>query len=171
MPSQSHTRGSITAMDRSKRDDRTLPLNSTTSTPVVRQCVVSLERTTQAGQPLSEADRRRPGQLRRMSCALLRLWGLPSYIDSVELLISELVTNALRHGEGPAVGVRICADAHYLHVYVRDGSPHTPVLRPLDDNSEDGRGLHLVAAVVDRLDVSDDGMTVHCALALPERAA
>ncbi|MFJ9979262.1 ATP-binding protein [Streptomyces cyaneofuscatus] len=159
---------SLTALSRT---EPMAPLDGKRSTPVIHQCEVSLARTTLAGQPLSEADRRRPQQLRRMSCALLKVWGLPSYIDSVELLISELVTNALRHGEGPAVGVRICTDDDYLHVYVRDGSPRTPVLRPLDDDSEDGRGLHLVAAVVDQLDVSDDGMTVHCALALPERAA
>lgn len=159
---------SLTALSRTTP---TASLDGTRSTPVVYQCVVSLERTTPAGQPLSEADRRRPQQLRHLSCALLKLWGLPSFIESFELLVSELVTNALRHGEGPVVSVRICADAAYLHLYVCDGSPRKPVPRPLDDQTEDGRGLHLVAAFVDRLDVSDDGMTVHCALALPEHAA
>ncbi|MGW1201742.1 ATP-binding protein [Streptomyces cyaneofuscatus] len=147
------------------------PFDGTRSAPVVRLCAVSLERTTPPGQPLTDADRRRPEQLRRLSCALLELWDLGSYVDDVELLVSELVTNALQHGAGPAVHVRICADDDHLHLYVEDGSSNRPVPRPMDIEAENGRGLHMVAAIADHLDTSEDGTTVHCAMALPERAA
>ncbi|MFE1333500.1 ATP-binding protein [Streptomyces microflavus] len=154
-----------------ERAEPMTPLDGTRSTPAVRLCVVSLERTTRPGQALSDTDRCRPQQFRRLSCALLTSWDLLGHIESVELLVTELLTNALQHGEGPEVDVMISADEDYLHVFVRDGSPHTPDPRPLDMESENGRGLHLVTAIADEVEVSEDGTTVHCALALQERAA
>lgn len=109
-----------------ERAEPMTPLDGTRSTPAVRLCVVSLERTTRPGQALSDTDRCRPQQFRRLSCALLTSWDLLGHIASVELLVTELLTNALQHGEGPEVDVMISADEDYLHVFVRDGSPHTP---------------------------------------------
>ncbi|QTA36720.1 ATP-binding protein [Streptomyces sp. CA-256286] len=153
------------------RAEPTAPLDGTRSTPAVRLCVVSLERTTRPGQALSDTDRCRPQQFRHLSCALLTSWDLLGHIASVELLVTELLTNALQHGEGPEVDVMISADDDYLHVFVRDGSPRTPHPRPLDMEAENGRGLHLVTAIADEIEVSKDGTTVHCTLALQAGAA
>ncbi|MFJ8762936.1 ATP-binding protein [Streptomyces cyaneofuscatus] len=153
------------------RAEPTAPLDGTRSTPAVRLCVVSLEHTTPPGQALSDTDRCRPQQFRRLSCALLTSWDLLPHIASVELLITELLTNALQHGEGPDVEVMTSAGDDYLHVFVRDGSSHKPAPRPLDMEAENGRGLRLVTAIADEVYVSQDGTTVHCALALQARAA
>lgn len=91
------------------RAEPTAPLDGTRSTPAVRLCVVSLERTTLPGQALSDTDRCRPQQFRRLRCALLTSWELLAHIASVELLVTELLTNALQHGEGPEVDVMISA--------------------------------------------------------------
>ncbi|MEU6632850.1 ATP-binding protein [Streptomyces parvus] len=135
-----------------------------------RLCEVSIARSTPAGQPLVLADRRRPGQLRRLNCALLNHWGLRPCVDTAELLLTELATNAFQHGDGD-VTVTWRVDTEYLFILVRDCSPAHPAIRTADSTSEHGRGLCLVKALADRWGVSEDGTTVHCALALPERVA
>ena len=74
----------------------------------------------------------------------LLAWGLPGLADVIELLVSELVTNALRYGVAP-FGLRMTRDSISVLVEVSDGNPTVPRLRsvtPFDD--EGGRGLHLV---------------------------
>ena len=64
-------------------------------------------------------------------------------LEVVLLCTGELVANAVRHGEGP-VGVHLAWGDGDVRVHVDDQSPELPVLRPLDDESMSGRGLHLV---------------------------
>lgn len=74
----------------------------------------------------------------------LSAWHLPGLSDVIELLVSELVTNALRYGVAP-FGLRMTRDSITVLVEVSDGNPTVPRLRsvtPFDD--EGGRGLHLV---------------------------
>ncbi|QTD96578.1 ATP-binding protein [Streptomyces cyanogenus] len=73
--------------------------------------------------------------------ALIR-WGLDELVPVAELLVSELVCNALRHGTGPlTLTVERGPD---VRCAVGDGSSQPP--RPLDAGPEDegGRGLALV---------------------------
>jgi anti-sigma regulatory factor (Ser/Thr protein kinase) len=70
-------------------------------------------------------------------------WGLHGLADVVELLVSELVTNALRYGIAP-FGLRMTRDARNLMVEVSDGNPTVPRLRHVQVGDEGGRGLHLV---------------------------
>jgi anti-sigma regulatory factor (Ser/Thr protein kinase) len=69
-------------------------------------------------------------------------------LDDALLLISELVTNAVRHGSPPILLALEC-DGEGLRVRVRDGAPALP--RPRDSIPEDegGRGLALVDALSD----------------------
>jgi anti-sigma regulatory factor (Ser/Thr protein kinase) len=72
--------------------------------------------------------------------------------DPVELLASELVTNAYRHATGPATLRLHAVDAHRLRVSVWDANPHIPPpfdkrpgpLRPVPVEADGGRGLFLV---------------------------
>jgi anti-sigma regulatory factor (Ser/Thr protein kinase) len=73
----------------------------------------------------------------------LLAWGLHGLADVVELLVSELVTNALRYGIAP-YGLRMTRDAHSVMVEVSDGNPTVPRLRTAQAGDEGGRGLHLV---------------------------
>jgi anti-sigma regulatory factor (Ser/Thr protein kinase) len=73
----------------------------------------------------------------------LLAWGLHGLADAVELLVSELVTNALRYGIAP-FGLRMTRDAHSVMVEVSDGNPTVPRLRNVQVGDEGGRGLHLV---------------------------
>jgi anti-sigma regulatory factor (Ser/Thr protein kinase) len=85
--------------------------------------------------------------------AILCEWKLAPAADTVELLVSELVTNAVQASAsviGPAyppVFLRLSSDGHYVLIEVWDASNRPPVLADVDLLSESGRGLHLVDAL------------------------
>ncbi|MFD4123828.1 ATP-binding protein [Streptomyces globisporus] len=139
--------------------------------PSARHYQTSIVRSTLAGQPLAEGDLRRPGQLRRMNCALLTHWGLQPCIEVADLVLTELATNAFQHGAGDSVTITWCANEGRLMIQVKDSSSVRPVVRDVDEASEHGRGLCIVEALADEWGISEDGTTVQCALALPECAA
>jgi len=80
-------------------------------------------------------------------------------VDTCELLVSELFTNAVRYAVGDRVEVTVWAS---LEVDVWDGSPKEPVTQAPDDESVTGRGLLLVAALTSLFVVipSEGGKTV-----------
>ncbi|MEU9630661.1 SpoIIE family protein phosphatase [Streptomyces luteogriseus] len=84
---------------------------------------------------------------RRFSARTLRSWGIADEADTVLLVVSELVTNALVHTQG-AVRVELTLAADRLRVTVSDSSPRAPA-KPVvvDWESTGGRGLFLVEAV------------------------
>ncbi|MCZ4120998.1 ATP-binding protein [Streptomyces sp. H39-S7] len=63
---------------------------------------------------------------------------------AVALVVSELVTNALRHAGG-TVGLTLVSGARQLRIIVSDGSPQWPVLRTPHPAEAGGRGMHIVA--------------------------
>ncbi|GAB2895087.1 SpoIIE family protein phosphatase/ATP-binding protein [Streptomyces deserti] len=79
----------------------------------------------------------------------LEEWGLEELAFSTELVISELVTNAIRYGTGPR-RLRILRDGTSLICEVADGSSTSPHLRRAADTDEGGRGLFLVAQFTQR---------------------
>lgn len=85
--------------------------------------------------------------------------------DDLALVVSELVTNAVRHA-APPVRLELQADAHRVTVAVADGSPGRPVSRVADDDAEGGRGLRLVDLLAAETGVrpSPPGKTVWAAL-------
>jgi anti-sigma regulatory factor (Ser/Thr protein kinase) len=70
-------------------------------------------------------------------------WGLGEYAEVAELIVSEYVTNALRHGEGP-IRVHISCDRTHLRIEVHDDGPGRPVRRPVTVKDENGHGLELI---------------------------
>ncbi|SEE86178.1 PAS domain-containing protein [Streptomyces sp. Ag109_O5-10] len=86
--------------------------------------------------------------VRAAATELLRDWGLKEEAFTLELILSELVTNAIRHATGP-VGVRLIHD-RCLICEVSDGSSVSPHLRRATTMDEGGRGLFLVAQFADR---------------------
>jgi anti-sigma regulatory factor (Ser/Thr protein kinase) len=86
--------------------------------------------------------------------ATLREWGMAALTDLAELVVSELVTNALRHGIPSArklgaeqvVRLRLLAQAPFVMCMVTDPERAIPVLREADTAAESGRGLTVVEA-------------------------
>ena len=116
---------------------------------------------------IADPDRAVPRRARVIVRAGLRHWGWPGLTGSADVLVSELVTNALEHGSGD-VGLRVYLTDTHLLIEVRDGSRQLPVLRKAAPDDENGRGLFLVRAISDAWGVSSDGMTTWCSLALRE---
>lgn len=75
-------------------------------------------------------------------------WGLAELEFSTELMISKLVTNAIRYG-GEPIQLRLIRD-HVLTCEVSDGSSTSPRLRRARTTDEGGRGLFLVAQLAQR---------------------
>lgn len=87
---------------------------------------------------------------RRYTRRTLRGWGVrPDGIDTALLVVSELVTNALVHTDGP-VRLDLTLHHHRLRVAVTDASPRTPVKPPdIGWEATGGRGILLVEAMSD----------------------
>ncbi|MEV0989520.1 SpoIIE family protein phosphatase [Streptomyces sp. NPDC049949] len=85
----------------------------------------------------------------RNSCARrLSDWGLDDIAFTTELILSELITNAIRYGTEP-IRVRLLYDRS-LVCEVSDGSSTSPHLRRAEATDEGGRGLFLVAQFAER---------------------
>ncbi|MFD8703214.1 SpoIIE family protein phosphatase [Kitasatospora sp. NPDC059648] len=89
------------------------------------------------------ADPARVGDIRAAAARRLSDWGLDGVAFVTELLLSELVTNAIRYGTEP-IQVRLIHD-RTLICEVSDGSSTAPHLRHAATTDEGGRGLFLVA--------------------------
>ncbi|MFI8424099.1 SpoIIE family protein phosphatase [Streptomyces sp. NPDC085479] len=83
-----------------------------------------------------------PGRARRLARRALARWDLEELTDSVELLISEVVTNAVRYAERPVTLRLLKTDV--LRCEVGDDSPQLPRQRRARETDEGGRGLFLV---------------------------
>ncbi|MFF7334602.1 SpoIIE family protein phosphatase [Streptomyces sp. NPDC008150] len=83
-----------------------------------------------------------PGRARRLARRALARWGLEDMTDSVELLVSEVVTNAVRYASRPVTLRLLRTDV--LRCEVGDDVPQLPRLRQARATDEDGRGLYLV---------------------------
>ncbi|MGD0069412.1 MAG: ATP-binding protein [Streptosporangiaceae bacterium] len=87
---------------------------------------------------------------------LLWEWGLTSLTDSAELIVSEIMTNAVQITQADArtapVRLWLLADWARLLMLVWDASPLPPVRVSPDDDTENGRGLLLVDTLSTRWD-------------------
>jgi anti-sigma regulatory factor (Ser/Thr protein kinase) len=91
--------------------------------------------------------RRSPSAARHFVADVLRRWHLDSAIEPTQLLVSELVTNAVVHA-GTEVQIVLEAADGRVHVEVIDLNRRPPVARfaPSDD-LQTGRGLTLLESV------------------------
>lgn len=113
------------------------------------------------------ADARAAGQARAAASEQMTRWGLGDEAFATELVVTELVTNALRHASPPVTLRLIRTDT--LVCEVADGSstaPHMRLPRLLD---EGGRGLYIVGRLARRWGTrySDTGKTIWVEQDLP----
>ncbi|MET9352155.1 SpoIIE family protein phosphatase [Streptomyces sp. NPDC006617] len=83
-----------------------------------------------------------PGRARRLARRALARWGMEDLTDAVELLVSEVVTNAVRYASKPVTLRLLRTDV--LRCEVGDDVPQLPRLRQARATDEGGRGLYLV---------------------------
>lgn len=94
-------------------------------------------------------------RVRRAACAVLRLWGCDAHEGELSLLVSEVVTNAVRHARTP-FDVVLSVDGDTVRCEVRDASPVMPRTRPAGPDAAGGRGMQLVAALATSWGVERD---------------
>ncbi|HZD66303.1 MAG TPA: SpoIIE family protein phosphatase [Acidimicrobiales bacterium] len=116
-------------------------------------------------------DRHAVPATRRFALAALRSWSIPEELGyHVILGVSELVTNALLHGQ-PPIELRLRLATSQLTLEVHDAGPALP--RHLRTTSEDeqGRGLQVVSLLADRWGTrpTDQGKSVWCTFSLHRR--
>jgi anti-sigma regulatory factor (Ser/Thr protein kinase) len=88
-------------------------------------------------------DQRAVRTARHRAADQLATWGLDGLVDSTQLIVSELVTNAVRHSTGPIVLRLIQHQVLTCEVFDADvGSPRVRRARAVDEH---GRGLFLVS--------------------------
>ncbi|MET8325083.1 SpoIIE family protein phosphatase [Streptomyces sp. NPDC005181] len=85
---------------------------------------------------------------RDLAAGQLADWGLEGLEDSTNLIVSELVTNAVRHSAGP-IGLRLIQH-QVLTVEVTDTDASTPCMRSAHTIDENGRGLFLISQLSHR---------------------
>jgi anti-sigma regulatory factor (Ser/Thr protein kinase) len=107
---------------------------------------------------------------------VLAEWGLRHLAESADLIVSELVTNAVLHGAEPAsftIYTDREADRGLLFIEVEDSKPDAPDPGDADENAESGRGLMIVEALAEDWGVepTTGGKRVWASLAVAERPA
>ncbi|MDT9695386.1 SpoIIE family protein phosphatase [Streptomyces sp. P17] len=110
------------------------------------------------------------GRARAVVREQLHDWGLARLVDLAELLVSELVTNALRHSHGRSVELRLVRGDTLL-CEVDDDDHELPILLNAGPADELGRGLRLVSTLAREWGTSrtSAGKTVWFELTLPRR--
>ena len=87
---------------------------------------------------------------RMITKKIAREWGLPHLAETAELMVSGLVTNAIRASRDllePVIRLWLVSDRNNLVIRVWDGSAEMPVCQHASLDSECGRGLLLVEAL------------------------
>lgn len=108
--------------------------------------------------------------IRQWALESLDVWGgLEHVADPVQLIVSELVTNVIRHATGHEATIRLERHGDRLVLAVIDPDATPPRLTRAAPDDEGGRGLSLVEALADRWGtrhLAAGGKVVWCELAM-----
>jgi len=77
-------------------------------------------------------------------------------LDDIQLVVGELVTNAVLHGRSPR-SLALFSQPGILSVAVVDGAPTTPKLLPHDPSRDGGRGMMIIDRLSRQWDVRPHG--------------
>ncbi len=102
-------------------------------------------------------DARSVGAAREFSLATMRRWGVADRVDDIGIVVSELLTNALRHGVPDTAAaprrwplrLGLVQPGRYVLCAVADPGRRLPVPKEPDYLAESGRGLHVIGALSD----------------------
>ena len=108
--------------------------------------------------PASGLDADRIRAARYFTISTLQRWGVAERCEDVAVVVSELLTNALRHALPAAAHARtgwpvrlgLLQPGHGVLCAVADPSRVAPVLQRPGHLAETGRGLHVIAALSDQ---------------------
>ena len=93
----------------------------------------------------------------------LACWGLLCIDEPAKVIVTELVSNAVRHAQGDEVRVTLVRLSHdRVRIGVVDRDPNRPMVKAVSLDAESGRGLLLIEAISSTwgVDVLPDGKRV-----------
>jgi anti-sigma regulatory factor (Ser/Thr protein kinase) len=93
--------------------------------------------------PISAAS---PAAARRFTGERLVAWGYEEHCEVAQLLVSEIVTNAVRHGRSICI-LDLTASSEGIHVAVTDDGAGRPEVQHPSPDDVSGRGLAIVEAL------------------------
>lgn len=97
-----------------------------------------------------------PATARGVVGALLRGWGLLDLSEDARIVVSELVTNAVKHVGGEAsFELELVLHGDALRLSLADGSSVRPLARALGGDTEGGRGVRIIELLATRWGVED----------------
>jgi anti-sigma regulatory factor (Ser/Thr protein kinase) len=104
---------------------------------------------------------------RQLARDRLRVVCPPDVLDTVALLVTELVTNAILHARTP-MQLELVAHPDHIRLCVEDASPQHPQVRHYDSAAVTGRGLALVEQLATSWGVepTPSGKAVWCEIAI-----
>jgi anti-sigma regulatory factor (Ser/Thr protein kinase) len=110
-----------------------------------------------------------PALARGFVTSTLSAWAVCDTFADVPLLASELVTNAVRHGNGKVALSLLHVDDYRMRVSVADDSDALPVMGDLGAAHDGGWGLHIVDRLASSWGLETDGIgkTVWCEVEAP----
>ncbi|MFD4320465.1 ATP-binding protein [Streptomyces sp. NPDC058548] len=122
----------------------------------------ALTRPRQGGE-LTDHERAWPRRMRTAAAEVLCEWGLNDLLRDVQVVVSELVTNAVLHTAASRIAVRMNLFTGTVRIEV-DAATDTrsPVRRSPGPEQEHGRGLMIVDELASRWDVAEEGNVVWC---------
>jgi hypothetical protein len=108
--------------------------------------------------PAPGVDASRVRAARDFTISTLQRWGVAERCEDIAIVVSELLTNALRHALPAASGIRtgwpirlgLLQPGHCVMCAVADPSRAAPVAKKPEYFAETGRGLHVIAALSDQ---------------------
>jgi anti-sigma regulatory factor (Ser/Thr protein kinase) len=109
------------------------------------------------------------GRARELIRDPMKRWSLDDLVPVTELLVSELVTNALRYAKGGPIGLRLVREAGVVCCEVHDSSPALPRMLQAGRDDENGRGLQVVSQLAYRWGArrTSEGKVVWCQQVIP----
>lgn len=126
-----------------------------------------LTATTRSATQLGTASAR---EARKFARDMATAWDLdPQLVDDLELVTSELVTNAFEHAEGP-VRIVLTEEPGEIRVAVTDCTTEAPVMQSATAGMESGRGLMIINSLCGAwgTESTDEGKTVWATVVRPE---
>src|SRR3712207_1247310 len=123
------------------------------------------------GSRIAEHDAAVVTRARALAAQHAREVGQPDCADDAALIASELVTNALLHGDGCA-SVDVLEITPGIRIEVRDNNRNRPMVGHATNDSLTGRGIRLIATLSSRwgADIEGEGKVVWAEVAECDRA-
>jgi Histidine kinase-like ATPase domain len=101
-------------------------------------------------------NNRGPAVGRHVTAAVLPAWGLAHLVESAQLVVSELITNAYQHSpRADSFELALSRRGNGLRIALADGSAIRPVVQELSSEAETGRGMVIVQALANRWGTED----------------